>query len=125
MNRKLLLISILAVFMLVAISYATVASTETSEIDSQESPLYSIRVRRAIGEKIINMIENVKTGFLGERIFFLPFYHITHYGRLNISPKCLVGYTKGIICVKTDTIGDNPLLTCIFSVGNCCAVTSK
>ena len=57
--------------MLVAISYATAINTTTNN-EKKESPLYRIRTRRAITEKIGNIIEKVKTKFLGDRIFFVP-----------------------------------------------------
>jgi len=73
MKKKVVITSILAVFMLVAISYATAVSTKTSETDAKESPLYGLRTRRAISDKIVNIVENIKARFLGNRMFFLPF----------------------------------------------------
>jgi hypothetical protein len=70
MNKKIMAISILAIFMLLAISYATAVSTTNTE--KKESPLYGLRTRRATTEKISNIIENIKTNFLGNRIFLLP-----------------------------------------------------
>jgi len=72
MNKKILLVSILAVFMLLTISFASAVTTNTTKTERKESPLYSIRTRQAIREKISNIIENIKAKFLGERIFFLP-----------------------------------------------------
>jgi len=57
--------------MLVAISYATAVNTATNA-ERKESPLYGVRTKRAIGEKIGNILENLKTKFLGNRMFFLP-----------------------------------------------------
>ena len=67
--KKVVAISILAVFMIVAISYAT--AVNTTNVEKRESPLYRLRTRQAIGEKIGNIIKIVKTKALGERIFFL------------------------------------------------------
>ena len=72
MNKKILLISILSFLMLLTISFASAINTNTTDIERKESPLYRIRIRRAIGEKITIIIENIRTKFLGERIFFLP-----------------------------------------------------
>lgn len=69
MNKKILLVSILAVFMLVAISFATAVSSNTTTTKGRESPLYKIRTNRAIKEKIGEIISNYK----GERLFYLPF----------------------------------------------------
>ena len=51
MKKKILLVSILATFMLVAISFAAAVNTNNSA-DKKESPLYRLRTRRAIEEKI-------------------------------------------------------------------------
>ena len=72
MNKKLLVVSILAVFMLLAISMASAVNTTTT-VKKKESPLFGIRTRQAIGEKIGDIIENIKTKYIGERVFFLPF----------------------------------------------------
>jgi len=71
--KKLLIISILAVFMLVAISFATVVSSNTTTTKKKESPLFGIRTRLAIGERVQNLKENIKARFVGERMFYLPF----------------------------------------------------
>jgi hypothetical protein len=72
MNKKILLFSIVAVFMLLTISFASAINTNNTYNERKESPLFRIRTRRAITEKITNRIDNIKTNFLGERIFFLP-----------------------------------------------------
>ena len=56
MNKKILIVSILAVFTLLAISFATAIKT-TTPVKKKESPLYKIRIRRAIREKIGDFIE--------------------------------------------------------------------
>jgi hypothetical protein len=70
MKKKVVAISILAVFMIVAISYAT--AVNTTNVEKKESPLFGIRTRRAINEKITDIIENIRTKFLGGRMFFMP-----------------------------------------------------
>ena len=72
MNKKLLVVSILCVFAIIAISYASAINT-TTVIESKESPLFGIRTRRAIKERIGDVLENIKTKYIGERVFFLPF----------------------------------------------------
>ncbi len=68
MNKKILIFGALAALMLVTITYAS-AVTTTTQTTRKESPLFKIRTRLAIGDKI----QNLKTKFFGERIFFLPF----------------------------------------------------
>jgi len=70
MNMKLMLISILSVFTLISISFASAINTNTANSNGKkESPLFGIRTRKAIREKIGDMLRR----FVGERVFFLPF----------------------------------------------------
>jgi|GEM_PF-4928086 len=71
MNKKILIFGVLTTLMLVTISFAT--AIQTTNTDKKESPLYGIRTRLAIGEKIQNLKETIKTRFIGDRLFFLPF----------------------------------------------------
>ena len=74
MSKKILIGSIIAVLMLISISFASVVGqNSSSNVERKESPLYGIRAKQAIGEKISNIIENIKTKFLGERVFFVPY----------------------------------------------------
>ena len=77
MNKKILTISIVAVFMLLAISMASAVNT-TTPVKKKESPLFGIRTRRAINEKIGEIIENIKTKYIGQRVFFLQFLWLTN-----------------------------------------------
>ncbi len=72
MNKKILIFGALTALMLVTITYAS-AVTTTTQTTRKESPLYKIRTRLAIGEKIQNLKETIKTLFVGKRIFYLPF----------------------------------------------------
>ena len=71
MNKKIVLMGLLAVFMLVSISFVTSAEVN-KEVDKKESPLYGIRTKSAIGAKISNILENIKSRFIGNRVFFMP-----------------------------------------------------
>jgi hypothetical protein len=102
MKKKLIIGSLLAVFMLVTISYATAVNNNTNA-ESKESPLFGIRTRRAVTEKITNIIENIKTKFLGERIFFLPY----QWPRNSDLPNLYTEYGKFNTC---DTFRCFPLL---------------
>jgi len=68
MNKKILIGSILAVLMLIAISFATTVSSNTASNERKESPLFRIRTRLAIGERL----KDLSTRFLRQRVFFLP-----------------------------------------------------
>ena len=96
--KKIVAISILAVFMLVAISYATAVNTNTTSKETKESPLYNIRNRRAIGSKIYNIIDNIKTKFLGNRIFFLPIRSLGNRIRVKLSDT--LAYTCEEYCTE-------------------------
>ena len=82
MNKKILVISILAVFMLLAISMASALNT-TISVKRKESPLFGIRTRYAIGDRLKDIREQIKTKFIGDRVFFLPFKFLS---RNNIHP---------------------------------------
>ena len=70
MNKKIVIVCVLAVFMLVAISYATAVETENNTKE-KESPLFSIRTRTAIGEQMKNIKERIRARFTQNRLFFL------------------------------------------------------
>ena len=52
--------------MLVAITMVSALNTKLN-VEAKESPLFGIKNKKAIGEKI----ENIKTSFLERRIFFM------------------------------------------------------
>ena len=76
MNKKILLFSILAVFMLLAISLSSAVSSNTSKPIKKESPLFRIRTKQSVGDKIGQVLDNIKTKYVGQRVFFLPFQWI-------------------------------------------------
>ena len=57
MNKKILLVSILSFLMLLTISFASAIDINTSDVERKESPLFGIRTKRAITEKINDIIE--------------------------------------------------------------------
>ena len=67
--KKIAFISIITVFMMITIAFASTVTSNTSKPVRKESPLFGIRARQAIREKIGNMMRR----FIGERVFFLPF----------------------------------------------------
>ena len=88
MKKKILIVSILTVCMMVTITYASAINTNTTDAEKKESPLYRIRARQAIGERISQIFENIKTKFLGERIFLnLPILHIYLSGNYHPVPS--------------------------------------
>jgi len=77
--KKIVWIYILAVIMLVAVSYVSAVTANSAEsIQKKESPLYRVRSKIAISEKIATLINMVKSRFLGERIFFLRFDRLSY-----------------------------------------------
>ena len=72
MKKKLIIVSVFATLILVTISLASAINSNNENLE-KDSPLYKIRTKRAIGEKISKLIDNIKTKFIGERIMFLPF----------------------------------------------------
>lgn len=73
MKKKVMIGSILAVFLIMITSIGSVMGSETETTETKESPLYKIRTKSAITEKVGILIENIKTRFLSEeRIVFVP-----------------------------------------------------
>jgi len=73
MNKKIKIIGGLIAFLLITIVFAsTVSSYSEKAVENKESPLYQIRTQQRIIQKIDYLIKNIKTKFLGERMFFLP-----------------------------------------------------
>ena len=71
--KKILILSFLAVLMLVTISFASAINTN-ADSEKKESPLFKIRIKSTIGQKIGGIYEQIKSKFLGERSFFLPIH---------------------------------------------------
>ncbi len=61
------------------------------------SLLIGIRTRRAIVEKLGKIIENIKTKFIGDRLFFLPFLRsLQHLSiRQRLAEKTSMGWANG------------------------------
>ena len=72
MKKRISAIGVITAFMLLAISFASAVNTNETNYEDKESPLYRIRTRQAITERMGNMLENIKIKFLGERVFFIP-----------------------------------------------------
>jgi len=69
MKKKITIISFLAVVFLISVSMVSAINTAEINNEKEESPLYNYRTNKAIQEKI----QNIKTKFFGDRLFFLPF----------------------------------------------------
>ena len=110
MNKKILTISIVVVFMLLAMSFASTVSSNTSKPIRKESPLFGIRTRRAVKEKIGDVIENIKTKYIGERVFFLPFQFFSLKWQRFIEDPSPILWTKNPVHCETEFAKD---LTCI------------
>jgi len=92
MNKKIMIGSILAVLMLVAISFSAAAAAVSSQSNDVEkkknvSPLFGIRTKGAIGEKI----SSFKARFLDGRVFlafsFLKIFKIGSQGWTDTYPR--------------------------------------
>jgi hypothetical protein len=111
MKKKILIFSIITVFMLVAISFATAVNTEKTT--KKASPLFGIRTRRTIGREKINEIkENIRSRFIGERVFFLPFQW------LNNKDVLITRQQLGLKTINCYTTEPNTY-KCTYCVTNC------
>jgi hypothetical protein len=85
LNRKLLIISVFVVFSLLAISFASAVNSNTERtIQTRgESPLFRIRVRKALSERFGIILSS----FFGERVYFLPFQWFKNFkDKTNFPP---------------------------------------
>ena len=57
---------------MMTLSFVSVIGSEAETTETKDSPLYRIRTEKAIGEKVSSLVENLKTKFLGERVFWVP-----------------------------------------------------
>jgi len=108
MNKKIMIGSILAVLMLVAISFSAAAvSNQSNDVEKKKavSPLFGIRTKDAIGEKL----SSLKAKFLGERIFFIPVINKEVFSdRQNLQLKLKSGRDTcghGDHCTETCKLG--------------------
>ena len=65
-----MIVSLIVVMSFLTISYAS--ALNSSNVEKKDSPLYKIRTRKAVGIKLSGVINNIRSKFLGERIFSLP-----------------------------------------------------
>ena len=74
--KKRLFFIMLLVAILVFISFSTIVSSMSdNDVKIKDSPLYMIRTNNAIGKKLSQIFENIKTKFLGESMFFIFINH--------------------------------------------------
>ena len=119
MNKKLIVLIILTIFMLVIISFASAITTNKAPFNKKESPLFGIRLKRSIKEKAEDLIENIKTKFLGERVFFLPYLWLRNKNELPLRLR-LQGKTdddhptcdEGETCYGWETCDYRPTFVC-------------
>ena len=87
--KKICIFGIFVFFMLLTISFATAINTNNNS-ENKESPLYRIRAKNALGSKVSQIIENIKTKFLGERLFYVPIPFINKIKNLINPPSSQV-----------------------------------
>ena len=77
MKKNLIIISFIICIILLTISITSAIEVNKNQsIENKESPLYKIRTRQVLGNRLKELIECIKARFLGERMFFLPFHWI-------------------------------------------------
>jgi len=100
MSKKVVLGGIFVVLMLIAISLSTTVSSNATYMEKKESPLWRIRNRQAIGEKIGRIFENIKASFVGEsRIAFDNFFKNIRQ-RNEMFSVALTVFTCPALCCK-------------------------
>jgi hypothetical protein len=103
MKKIILVGSLAAVTILMIISFSSAVSSST-EVERKESTLYGLRPRRAVGEKISNIIENIKAKFLGERVFWIPITFRNKESRTYIRESTIYDTGKCLTCYVCDSL---------------------
>ena len=68
--------------MLVTISFSSVICADSEKEAAKESPLYKLRGKQALGERINNILKSIKSEFLGQRMFVFPLFRKNLEGSL-------------------------------------------
>ena len=83
LKKRVFILSIFVIFLIVAISFASaINSNSEKNLRPKESPLYKIRIRKVIKEKMGEILRR----FVGERVFFLPFQWLRKIINTEINP---------------------------------------
>jgi hypothetical protein len=111
MNKKILIIGIFVVFIMLAIAFASTVTSDNSKTSKKVSPLFGIRTRRAIREKIGDFIRR----YIGQRVFFLPFRFLFEKNDLSVR-QWLQGKTEytNPTCGCSSTCDGAP--TCVITI---------
>jgi len=117
MKKKIIILAMLATTMILTVTMASAINTADTKNEKEESPLYGIRTNRAISEKI----QNLKTKFFGNRLFFLPFQLIKN--NINLRDRLQEKTQKGdFTCssipssCKICTLDSTTCILCTFVV---------
>ena len=70
MKKKILIVGTISILMLLTTSFVSVVGTTSDSDEAKESPLFKVRNKQALGEKINNVLESIKIKFFGERMYF-------------------------------------------------------
>ena len=101
MKIKIMIVCFGAVFMLLAISYAT--AINNSNVEAKESPLFTIRTKISLSQNIGKIFEKIKINFIGNRIFFQTFFPNINNGRINLLIGHLANKNQLTIACKLET----------------------
>ena len=100
MKKKILIIGVLAVLMLVTTTFASAVEINSYNLEKKDSPLYRVRSKRIIGEKINLLINHIKAKFIGERLFFMP---LQYTPRPDSNPHLITEEKTKFTCFPLNT----------------------
>ena len=118
MKKNMLIVGILVAIMLVTISFTTViGSNNNVENKKISSPLFKIRMKKAVGT-FFEKIKEIKTNFLKNRFIFIPFslkYFAQNDFLLSVgNPRC---YSMDCTFSGPCTIIGDPCFYTLFCKG--------
>ena len=125
MNKKILFIAILSIFIIISVGLVSAVNTQTKEKQNKElkkinSPLFKIRTQESIREEetpIKNKIKNIITNFLENRIFLIG--RLIKKPRENMDTTAPIDFcTQGELCAKSIGHSTYQCGTCDVN-GNC------
>jgi len=124
MNKKIIIFSILTIFMLVTISYAT-AIGNIEKKEKKISPLFKIRTTKALNEKqdvIKDKIIDIFMNFIKDRKFYIPFkfIRIRNFDYRYWSLKCSTEDESTCQCQYNQMGRTNYEPLCLLTLGDTC-----
>ena len=121
MKKIILIIGVLAVLILSSLSFVS-AINPKKNVENKESPLYKLRIKNTLKTKVTQIIQNIKTKFLGQRTFFIPIldrFEDTRYLYLTLDRSEFTCSPATVFCFKTACCKPTAMTDFCWCTNNC------